>query len=132
MGRVRRRGWFSGVSVAGSVCAVAALAAEPPVPVVDPAAVFSLAGPWKFRTGDNLAWAGPRYDDAGWQDVQVPAGWSRHHPGGHVEFAWYRREVRIASRGHGLTPDRQAAQRLGLTLGKIDSAYEVYAGGIRL
>ena len=35
-----------------------------------------LAGPWKFHTGDDMAWAQTEFDDSGWDtmDLTPPAG----------------------------------------------------------
>jgi signal transduction histidine kinase/CheY-like chemotaxis protein/HPt (histidine-containing phosphotransfer) domain-containing protein len=87
--------------------------------------VQSLAGPWRYRHGDDLAWAEPALDDSGWETATVPMGWGRRRGPVHP-FTWYRRELRVDRR------DPDAVGRLGLTLGKVDGAYEVYAGGRRL
>jgi hypothetical protein len=31
---------------------------------------------WKFRTGDDVAWAAPGFDDASWQNRVVPDDWN--------------------------------------------------------
>src|ERR1043165_2598801 len=46
--------------------------------------------------------------------------------------AWYRLTVRVGRDGLGPTPEERARLRLGLVIGKVDSAYEVFAGGDRL
>jgi signal transduction histidine kinase len=85
----------------------------------DPTQVVSLAGPWRHRLGDDLSWARPDLGDHSWEPVQVPAGWGRLEPAGRWPFAWYRLRVLVPP---GVTG-------LGVTLGKVDSAYELYAGG---
>lgn len=82
----------------------------------DPAgAGQALDGPWRFRAGDNPAWAAPELDDRGWDtitlisrpetrdgDVGIPGyldGWrARGHPdlGG---YGWYRRQVALPQQG---------------------------------
>ena len=32
-----------------------------------------LNGPWKFKTGDNLQWAGPGFNDSVWETVDLTA-----------------------------------------------------------
>ena len=83
----------------------------------------SLTGLWAFRPGDDPAWAAPGFDDSGWARLQVPGSWRRQGFDGVTGLAWYRRHVPVAW---------PADQALGLTLGKIDSAYELYVGGHRL
>ncbi|MGH7648649.1 MAG: glycoside hydrolase [Gemmatimonadaceae bacterium] len=97
----------------------------------------ALDGPWKFRTGDDLRWASPAFDDSSWEGVDLapPAGahdpdvgltgyvpgWSaKGHPG-YWGYAWYRMWVSIEARpGDTLalsgSPD-------------VESAYQVYLNG---
>jgi hypothetical protein len=80
----------------------------------------ALNGPWRFHTGDDLRWANPDFDDAGWETVDLtPApgakdndvglagyvsGW---HSRGHKDYtgyAWYRlRVTATAPRSETLT-----------------------------
>ncbi len=91
----------------------------------------SLATAWRQRTGDDPRWAQSDYDDSAWTKVRVPMGWGRR-TGPRVAYAWYRLTVQVGPEGLGPTPDERARLRLGLAVGKVDSAYEVYAGGVRL
>ncbi len=95
----------------------------------DPDAIVSLAVPWKFRVGDDPAWAHPDYDDRLWREIWVPAGSDRRDAEG--EMAWYRLAVRIGPAGDP-APARRSELRLGVTIGKVESAYELYANGVRL
>jgi signal transduction histidine kinase/HPt (histidine-containing phosphotransfer) domain-containing protein len=104
---------------------LAGLSGGTPSGAVDPARVQSLAGTWKMRHGDDLAWAEPGLDDSGWDSATVPLGWGRRRGPVHP-FTWYRRTLRIDLR------DPEAVGRLGATIGKVDGAYELYAGGRRL
>lgn len=80
----------------------------------------SLAGSWRFQPGDDLRWAEPGFDDSQWVELQVPKSWGRQGYADVFGLAWYRRRVVLTGRGDA---------PIGLALGKIDSAYEVYAGG---
>ncbi len=91
----------------------------------------SLAVAWRQRVGDDLRWAQADYDDSEWPVVRVPLGWGRH-AGARSAYAWYRLTVQIGPEGLGPTPAERERLRLGLAIGKVDSAYEVYAGGERL
>jgi hypothetical protein len=71
----------------------------------------TLDGPWKFQTGDDMAWAQPDYDDSSWNtmDLTVPArshdpyggsggwipGWTSRGYKGYTGYAWYRLQVNI-------------------------------------
>ncbi len=83
----------------------------------------SLVGQWRFQPGDDSAWAAPDHDDAGWASIQVPKSWGRQGFADVYGMAWYRTRVRVPW---------PSTDPLGLALGKIDSAYEVYVGGRRL
>ncbi len=88
----------------------------------------SLAGAWRFTTADDPAFARPLFDDAAWRSREVPTGWGpQAYSGAAAPFAWYRLALRVTD-----LPERREDLRLGLTLGKVDSAYEVFAGGILL
>ena len=120
-------------SWAALLCASLFLAAVPApsaaVELVDPDRTASLTGAWKFRAGDDLAWALPEHDDSTWSEVRVPAG---PRDGVAAEIAWYRLAIQVGPPGRGPSPEQRSNLRLGLTLGKIDSAYEVFVGGRRL
>ncbi len=81
---------------------------------------YSLAGQWYFRAGDDLAWADPAYDDSRWQRRNVPAYWPRGGYPEHGQRGWYRLTIKL---------DRTSPEHLGVQIGKVLSAYELYAGG---
>jgi signal transduction histidine kinase/ActR/RegA family two-component response regulator/HPt (histidine-containing phosphotransfer) domain-containing protein len=91
----------------------------------------SLALGWRHRIGDDPRWAQADYDDTSWTTVPVPRGWGRHG-GPRAPYAWYRLTVQVGPEGLGPTPAERERLRLGLAIGKVDSAYEVFAGGERL
>ncbi len=107
--------------------------AEPAVaaPLVwsDGEGLLDLAGPWKFRPGDDPAWAASTLRDGDWRQVKIPTGFGREDA--RAEIAWYRLGIRIGS-AEGLTIEQRQGLRLGVTVGKVDSAYEIFAGGRRL
>ena len=112
-----------------------ALVGAPPAicaPAVELSAVeeaVSLAVAWRFQPGDDLRWAEPNFDDSDWREVQIPTGFGRTDA--KSELAWYRLEIQVGSKGRDFAEERSDL-RLAVTIGKVDSAYEVFAGGIRL
>jgi serine phosphatase RsbU (regulator of sigma subunit) len=95
-----------------------------------------LTGPWKFHTGDNLAWANPDFNDAAWSSLDLdPAdgskdpflgtsgfipGWTRRGFPGYSGYAWYRLRIRL----RGDVPD------LALKMpDNFDDAYQVFVNG---
>ncbi len=90
----------------------------------------NIAGIWKFHTGDDLRWAEPQFVDANWQDLQVPKDWGSQGFKGYTGFAWYRLTIKLcAVNCNAQTLDKDILHRLAVTLGKVQSAYELYAGG---
>ena len=93
----------------------------------------NIAGPWKFHIGDDPRWAQPQFDDASWQSLQVPMDWGLQGFAGYSGFAWYRLTIELC--GTSCTAeaiDADILHRLAVTLGKVQSAYELYAGGVLL
>ncbi|MHB1959549.1 MAG: PP2C family protein-serine/threonine phosphatase [Acidobacteriaceae bacterium] len=99
---------------------------------------LALMGPWKFRLGDDLAWAQPRFDDAAWQNYTFDAqgwpesilpernafdpGWGGHGYRGAPNYGWYRIHVYL---------DRVPSS-LSLLVPEVDGAYTVYWDGQKL
>ncbi|MGA1981861.1 MAG: SpoIIE family protein phosphatase [Acidobacteriaceae bacterium] len=102
-------------------------ASAAPVPVKLGESSAKLNGPWKFHTGDDLAWAQPDFDDSGWgaMDLTVPpgtegAGWAERGYPGYSGYAWYRLRVDVQGASH----------RLALKMpDQADDAYQVYVNG---
>ncbi len=103
----------------------AAASAAPSLEALPPDCAVSLAAPWKFQAGDDSAWAGPGFDDSGWDQHPVPTGWGFPRYDG--ELFWYRTEIQVDP-----VCGRSSNRPLGLTIGKVDSAYELYVGGAPL
>ena len=95
-----------------------------------------LGGPWKFRTGDDMTWSQPDFDDSGWSlmDLTPPAGsadpslgisgyipgWTDRGYAGYSGFAWYRLRINIEGDNRPLSlkmPD------------DADDAYQVFVNG---
>jgi signal transduction histidine kinase/CheY-like chemotaxis protein len=89
------------------------------------ARVDDISGDWRFHPGDDPAFASPDLDDSAWGTRPVPYGWGSGEPPG-SEYAWYRRTLRLEP---GAWPGQP---ELGVTIGKVNSAYELFAGGLPL
>ncbi len=81
----------------------------------------SLAGTWRFSTGDEPSWKDPSFDDSRWKEIVVPAYWESEGYDGYDGYAWYRIRFRV---GKAI-----ADQDIILLLGKIDDVDEVYLNG---
>ncbi|MFT7243590.1 MAG: diguanylate cyclase (GGDEF)-like protein [Candidatus Azotimanducaceae bacterium] len=80
----------------------------------------SLEGPWKFKAGDNIEWATSHWDDADWSTAILPGTWQ---PGGFPDqnqLAWYRQTISV----EGLP-----LQDLGIRMGAVRNAYQIFADG---
>jgi Stage II sporulation protein E (SpoIIE) len=94
-----------------------------------------LSGAWKFRTGDDIAWAGQDFDDSGWGSIDLtpPAGsanaalgtsgfipgWTASGYPGYSGYAWYRLRINVES-----------AHALAIKMpNDLDDAYQLYVNG---
>lgn len=98
--------------------------------------VTSLEGTWRFHAGDvegedaagagaggvDAAGALPELDDSAWDEVVLPSGFTRRDA--EAEIAWYRKRIHLDGFHQG-----HRGVRLGVTLGKGNSAYQVFVGG---
>jgi uncharacterized membrane protein len=109
----------------GIVFAAVAGATPPePVPVwQEPEAPLSLRREWRYATGDDPLRAAPSFDDSSWARLRVPTGTGRRDDAG--EITWFRLRVRVGE-------EALRSGRTALLIGKVDSSYEVYAGGLYL
>jgi beta-galactosidase/beta-glucuronidase len=82
---------------------------------------YSLAGVWKFTTGDNMDWMNTSFDTKSWKNVVVPSYWETQGFKNYDGLGWYRLRFRV--------PKELEGQRLILLLGKIDDVDETYLNG---
>ena len=81
---------------------------------------------WKFKTGDEPAWATPGFDDSGWETIQAGLDWEKQGYPTYDGFAWYRQKINIPS------SIKEKAKEMGglvLYLGRIDDADVTYLNG---
>lgn len=98
-----------------------------------------LYGPWKFRTGDDMAWSQPGFADSTWDSMDLTPpngsadatlgtsgfipGWTTRGYAGYSGFAWYRLKVSVEGAG----------ARLALKMpDSVDDAYQVYVNGEKI
>jgi hypothetical protein len=123
--------------IAFLVVVVLAGSAHAAIPIALGESTVTLDGPWKFRTGDDLGWSQPVFEDSGWESVDltplpdandgdvgltgyVPGWTAKGHPG-YQGYAWYRIHLDVAP------PAGKALSLLGPWA--VDSAYQVYVNG---
>jgi len=103
---------------------------EPAAPPLAPALMAGerrlvpLAGPWRFRAGDDPAWRHPALDDTGWEPIEVGVPWEQEGHDGLDGYAWYR--------VHFTAPLRPPSEPLALLLGRIDDVDETFVNGARV
>ncbi|CUS93304.1 hypothetical protein [Candidatus Kryptonium thompsonii] len=51
---------------------------------------LNLAGEWLFKTGDNLKWLEPEFDDSDWTKIKVPSTFESQGFEDYDGFVWYR------------------------------------------
>jgi hypothetical protein len=108
-----------------------------PIPVALGNSIVVLSGPWKFRTGDDLRWADPGFDDSDWESVDLTAppgahdadvgltgyvpGWTAKGHRAYSGYAWYRIATSLTM------PSGQALALAGPP--DVDDAYQVFFNG---
>ena len=91
----------------------------------EPNAVLLEKG-WKFKTGDDPAWATPAFDDASWGTMDPKKNWEDQGYKGYNGFAWYRCKTVIRSSLKDLNNPNESLQ---IVLGKIDDCDQVFLNG---
>jgi hypothetical protein len=86
-------------------------------------AVHPIAGTWRFRTGDDAAYAAPGYDDSVWETIAIPGTWEAAGRPDYDGFAWYRIRFQLPTAG---SSDPLPAR---LELGKLDDADDAFVNG---
>jgi diguanylate cyclase (GGDEF)-like protein len=106
-----------------------AFAAQPDIQHIAPPELqngISLSGKWRFKWGDDPSRADPHYDDSDWQQVDVPQRQAKTRVPQSPEFSWYRLTLHFEPATLA-NPDQLST--LAVQIGKVLSAYELYAGG---
>lgn len=99
------------------------LLAAAPAAAQSAADSVALDGPWRFRQGDDAAWAQPGFDDRAWRTIHVPGEWEAE-VGEYDGFAWYRREVVLPQGMHGAP--------VGIRFGTVGDVFELYWNGVKV
>ncbi len=86
---------------------------------------LELSGEWLFKTGDDLRWANPEFDDSDWAKVKVPATFESQGYLNYDGFAWYRLHFDVPKE---LLDEKDVV----LLLGRIDDADETFLNGVKI
>ncbi|MGC8865927.1 MAG: putative Ig domain-containing protein [Bacteroidales bacterium] len=81
---------------------------------------------WKFCKGDDLSWAAPDFNDAGWTNIAVDRIWEQQGYDPYDGFAWFRLRVYIPS---SLKNSGSLRDSLLIYLGKINNFDQTYLNG---
>jgi hypothetical protein len=108
--------------------------------VVLGSSTVELPGPWKFHKGDDMAWAKPDFNDAGWSSVDLTPppgsydpflgtsgfmpGWTVLGNPGYSGYAWYRLKVNVQ-----YVPGSSQSDLSIKMPDDVDDAYQVYVNG---
>jgi hypothetical protein len=87
-----------------------------------------LGGLWEFKTGDNLAWASPGFDDSQWERLRVDESYIAQGHYAYHGYAWYRRHIDFVGAEAG-----QKVALIVLPIGGGDAwgdPYEVFWNGV--
>ncbi len=82
---------------------------------------YNFQGSWKFKTGDNIGYKDPLYDDNTWRSIMVPKYWEDQGYNDYDGYAWYRKKFFVAGNYNN--------EKIVVILGKIDDFDEAYLNG---
>jgi len=82
--------------------------------------------PWKFKPGDNMAWAAPAFDDHKWVSLLPTKNWEDQGFAKLDGYAWYRIHFLLPS---SLKEKALMKDSLQFLLGKIDDCDQVFLNG---
>ena len=91
-----------------------------------PGAGILLGDTWKFKTGDDPAYAEPGFDDSGWAVIESGKTWEEQGYAGYDGYAWYRQTVKIPA---GLREMSESQGGLTLKPGLIDDVDITFFNG---
>lgn len=92
----------------------------------NPSKVIIKGNGWKFKTGDDKAWAKPGFDDSSWQKIETGKPWEKQGHANYDGYAWYRVKVFIPS---AILENSYLKDSLQVFLGKIDDCDQFYLNG---
>jgi phosphoserine phosphatase RsbU/P len=81
--------------------------------------VSTIDASWRFHPGDDPRWASPSFDDSSWPLLNTGSYWSSQGYRGYSGYAWFRLRLKLPA----------TTQPLGIDIGHINSAAELYADG---
>lgn len=88
--------------------------------------LIDLNRPWKFKTGDNFAWAAKNFDDALWDTLKPSDWWENQGYSNYDGYGWYRIKTLIPS---SIKQDALVKDSIQFMLGKIDDCDQVFLNG---
>jgi hypothetical protein len=88
--------------------------------------ILTIRDAWKFKTGDNLEWAEPGFNDSQWDTLTARLFWERQGYPGYDGYAWYRKSVFIPSY---LKKNSFFGDTLQFVLGLIDDTDQTFLNG---
>ncbi len=87
---------------------------------------ITIAEGWKFKTGDNIEWANPAFNDSDWKPIKAGISWEEQGYDGLDGYAWYRVKFFLPS---SITQDAINRDSILFNLGKIDDYDQTYLNG---
>ncbi len=91
-----------------------------------PDAPIDVSTQWRYRLGDDPAWAAVDNDDSDWEPVDLMTAWGQPTAATSPGYAWYRLDLQLPA----AVPDATASAPLGVSFGPVEyGGYEVFAGG---
>jgi len=81
---------------------------------------------WKFKIGDNMDWAKPDFNDAGWENQVSAIPWEAQNHPGYDGYGWYRISFDLPKQ---MIDQAFFKDSVEIQLGKVDDTDETYLNG---
>ncbi len=88
--------------------------------------IIELKSGWKFKTGDNIAYAKADFNDSGWEEIGVDKTWNKQGYAAYKGYAWYRIKVNIPEK---LINQADLQDSLIFYMGKINDFDQIFLNG---
>jgi alpha-galactosidase len=90
---------------------------------------ISLNREWKFKTGDDMAWANPNFEDSTWVNILPVMSYEKQGFEGYAGYSWYRISFSLPEQ---VRTKAVLKKDVRLNLSKINGTDEVFLNGIKV
>lgn len=84
---------------------------------------------WKFKTGDDPAWAAPNFDDNNWATIKATTFYENQGYDGYNGYSWYRVKFRLPN---SLREQSFMKDSLRIIVARVDDIDQTFLNGVKI